>query len=797
MRHPPQTQTEAIDVFGEALGLSSIDSAVTHAGAEIRRQALIRSLRLALASLCETAPVVVLLEDLHWIDSASEHVLRELVNDIPSLRLLALATQRPGWRAPWDELSWPERMTLRPLKEQDAGILAGAVLGGMKLSIDLERYVAERAGGNPFFVEELLHSLRESSAVEERDGHVYLVHDLAQRLPSTLTEILLARLDRLQQPAKHVAQVGSVIGRSFAVRLLAEVVGQERGALEMPLAELQEAEIAFPKGSPDVQYVFKHATMREAAYNTLVQKRRRDLHLQTARALAALYPTDEYVEIIAYHYARTNEDAEAAPWIERAGDRAAAIYSNVTAIDHYREARRRLGVESGQAAAQLEEKLGRVLHTAGEYDAAIPEFERSITSYRELGDLESAGRVTAMLGASHRRRGTSEVGVSRVRDMIELLDGAGPSHALVSLNTALADLLFLLGSYGEQLSVATDAAEMARAIGEPGMAGEAEMARGTALICLGQSEDAFHVLESALPLVESSRNLTKVYVALNNLAAAAYNAGRSARYRSYLERALTVAEQIGNPSSLAFVLGNLGIACGTAGDWDTARQYIERGMEYARSTGRTSDVANPLRSLGQMCMWEGDWDAASKYLHEALSLAEEAGDRSQTEGAQYDLAQLDLLRGEPEEALKRLEPLTGDLGETPDYLLPNLAWAYAMLGDEANIERAVEIALTAVERARRQPGFLADALLVLGMVMMSADRVGDARSALEEGLDLARGWPYPYLHARILEQLALTDDHQRSTGQAHLRLEEALSIFSRLGAERDAARVTDRLTALQ
>jgi tetratricopeptide (TPR) repeat protein len=194
-------------------------------------------------------------------------------------------------------------------------------------------------------------------------------------------------------------------------------------------------------------------------------------------------------------------------------------------------------------------------------------------------------------------------------------------------------------------------------------------------------------------------------------------------------------------------------------------------------------------------MWEGDWDAASQYLHEALSLAEGAGDRSQTEGAQYDLAQLDLLRGAPEEALKRLEPLTGDLGETPDYLLPNLALAYAMLGDGANIERAVEIALTAVERARRQPGFLADALLVLGMVMMSAGRAGDARSALEEGLELARGWPYPHLHARILEQLALTDDYQTSTGPAHLRLEEALSIFSRLGAERDAARVTDRLMA--
>ena len=106
-----------------------------------------------------------------------------------------------------------------------------------------------------------------------------------------------------------------MIGRSFAVRLLAQVMEREQAALEIPLVALQQAEIAFPRRVPDLEYVFKHVSMREVAYNTLVSKRRQELHLSTARAIAALYPSDEYAEIIAYHYSRTGADVEAAEWL--------------------------------------------------------------------------------------------------------------------------------------------------------------------------------------------------------------------------------------------------------------------------------------------------------------------------------------------------------------------------------------------------------------------------------------------------------------------------------------------------
>ncbi|HZT97512.1 MAG TPA: adenylate/guanylate cyclase domain-containing protein, partial [Chloroflexota bacterium] len=315
----PGAGEESQDVLGEVLGISTPESPVAHAGPQIRRRALLRGLRALMGGLAIRAPTIVVLEDLHWIDPASQEVLTEVLSDLLGLRMLVLAAQRPGWTAPWSEWGWPERITLRPLSDEESTLLAAAVLGGKRLSGGLHRYIAERAGGNPFFLEEMLRALLESGAIEARDGEMALLPGMAERLPDTLTGILLARLDRLDPQARGVAQVASVIGRSFPLELLKQVLGEDSGILDESLRTLQRAEVAFPRRGPVLEYVFKHASMRDAAYNTLMHRRRQLLHLQTAEALVSLYPTEEYAEMIAYHYSRAGAP-EAVEWLERAGD---------------------------------------------------------------------------------------------------------------------------------------------------------------------------------------------------------------------------------------------------------------------------------------------------------------------------------------------------------------------------------------------------------------------------------------------------------------------------------------------
>lgn len=786
--HDISVREEAADVLGEVVGLPPGESIVAHAGAEIRRQALIRSLKLVLGALSEHAPTVLVLEDLHWVDQASREVLTAILGDVPGLRMLALVAQRPvGYRAngesmsPWIEWGWTERTTLRPLQDAEAARMAGAVLGGMILSPDLEAYVAERAGGNPFFVEEMLRALQETGGLTLRDGAMYLAPGAAERLPSTLTEVLLARLDRLDGQVRSVAQVASVIGRSFAVRLLAKVMEREPAALEFPLSALQQAEIAFPRRGSDLEYVFKHVSMREVAYNTLVQKRRQQLHGQIARAIASLYPTDEYVEIIAYHYGKTDDHVEAAQWLERAADRAAGVYANETAVANYRAARRHRELVGGEPAAlaRMDEKLGEALIAIGRYDEALTPLERAIGTYRESRDLEGAGRAVALLGGAHDSRGTGEEGLTWVEPMVERLAGSGPSPALASLHLALAQIFHTVGRYTDMLAAAERAVEIAQAIGHDRYLATAEERKGSAYAFLGQPEQARAALRKAIPLLERAGDLGRLQIALGNLGEAYRLAGELVEANRYNESALRVAERVGNPSYIAFALMNLGEICISLGHWKAAREHLERAEEVLATLKSASIFAAYAPGiLGELLLCSGEWKEAETRLKRALGIAERTKDRQVLEYANVALAQLDVLRGEAVRAIARLEPMGQEEGGLHVRIQTTLAWAYL---EESQVERAAELADRAVGRARQTDEVLAlvDALRVFGMVLSTQGRREAADDAFEEGLHIARSLPHPYAEARILVQMD--------------RLEEAHAIFQRLGAMKDVERTEQAL----
>jgi tetratricopeptide (TPR) repeat protein/ABC-type cobalamin transport system ATPase subunit len=786
------TQTEALDVVGEVLGIPPRDSPVSQAGPQVRRQALIRSVRAVLGAVASRASVVVVLEDLHWMDAASEEILSEVLADVLGLRVLVLAAQRPGWTSPWSEWGWPERITLRPLQEGEATALAAEVLGGVTPSSELAQYVAERAGGNPFFVEEMLRALQETDGIERLNGEMMLVRGAAERLPSTLTEVLLARLDRLEPQTRNVAQVASVIGRSFAVRLLGEVVGEEPKALEPALGQLQRAEIAFPRRNPDLEYVFKHVSMRDVAYNTLIQKRRQELHLRAAKAIAALYPTDEYAEIIAYHYSRT-EAPEAAEWLEKAGDRAAAVNANEAAIGHFRDAKARREAAGAEQSvlARLDEKLGTVFFVAGRYDESIEHLEQAAEVYRENRDLEAAGRVVAQLGMAHRWLGTSEEGIARVAPMIELLGWSGPSASLASLHLALSSLYLLVGRYREMHDSAVRAGEIAEAIQSEAQIGEAEERRGTALVLLGRAEEGLPILEGAIPLIEAGGDLEVLRRALNNLGEAAKFIGDLPRARKYTEQAIEASGRQGNLDRAAFTLGNLGALLTIQGDWEEAREVLDRALEMANAAGRSSTLSSPLGYRGQLMVYQGNWDEAERELQKCLELAQQTGDRQAREQMEITLAHLAVLRGNPDAAIDALKPLTvtedADLG----LVLPILAWALLEAGD-ANA--AAEIVDELQERATHYGLFARiDGLLAQIMTLNRQERNEEARAAIEEGLKLARRLPYPYAEGRILIEESLLYRRAGDIDKAQERLEEALRIFRRLGAMKDVERTEERL----
>jgi tetratricopeptide (TPR) repeat protein len=561
------------------------------------------------------------------------------------------------------------------------------------------------------------------------------------------------------------------------VRLLAQVMEREQTALELPLSALQHAEIAFPRRGTDLEYVFKHVTMREVAYNTLVQKRRQQLHLDTARAIATLYPSDEYVEIIAYHYRRTAEHGDAAVWLEKAGDRAAAIYANETAIENYEEAEKRceLAGEPPAVFARLDEKLGATYFIAGRNDEAIPVLERSVERNREVRDLEGAGRAAALLGRAMSDAGRTPEGLQRVEPLVELLAWNGPSPALASLHLTLGVLFQRLGRYEDMVEAAERTIEIARASGDDRLLARATERRGTALDFVGRPLEAKSALEEAIVLLEQVGDLERLMVALSNMGELHRLQGELHAARQFNERALAIGERMGNPTSVAFALMNLGEIHSSLGEWEETREYLDRASEVLAALASASFTAGYLPSIGgQISMVMGKWEEAQEELQRALDLGEQSGDRQLVENSQISLAELEVVRGEPEAAITRLEPLTGRDSGFRVLFETILAWALLEMGETTRAER---LAGEAVERARHQGEILAlvDALRVQGMVLGRQGKRNEAGGVLAEGLARARSMPYPYAEARILAEMG--------------KQEEALVIFRRLGALKDVQRI--------
>lgn len=335
---------------------------------QVQRLALASGLARMLAKRAQAAPLLVLLEDLHWADATTLEVLDPLLAGLSDAAVLFVATARPEGDL---ALAADPRSTVQHL----SGITADAatdltriLAGGRRLSADLTKHILAQAEGNPLFLEELTKSLIESDAVREEDG-VIRVKDRAIQsvIPATLQDSLMARLDRVTT-AKELAQIGAVLGREFSLDLLTAVCNQPADEVVERVAMLENAELVFPiEGRADKSWIFKHALIQEAAYDSLLRSRRRELHGLIAGAYEAIRP-DETVsqpEIMAHHLGEAGEHRRAVDFGLAAGMGALMRSANADAVAHGRNC---LGwvekIADTEDRGQLELKVQAILTPA-------------------------------------------------------------------------------------------------------------------------------------------------------------------------------------------------------------------------------------------------------------------------------------------------------------------------------------------------------------------------------------------------------------------------------------------------
>jgi class 3 adenylate cyclase/tetratricopeptide (TPR) repeat protein len=325
----------------EILSLQVDDKAYLNVEPAERKPRVFEAIRNLLIRESENKPLVLAFDDLHWIDKTSGEFLDYFIGWLANTRILLILLYRPEYTHQWGSKSYYSKIGVDQLSTATSAELVQAILEGGEVVPELRELILGRAGGNPLFVEELTKSLVENGSIRRDDNQYVLVRKASDvQVPDTLQGIIAARIDRVEEDLKKIMQVASVIGREFAFRVLQSITGMREG-LKSHLLNLQGLEFISEKRLfPELEYIFKHALTQEVAYNSLLQKRRKEIHEKIGEAIESLYSDHlaEYYELLAYHFARSDNREKALEYLSLANQKALDLNAAETAMAYFEEA---------------------------------------------------------------------------------------------------------------------------------------------------------------------------------------------------------------------------------------------------------------------------------------------------------------------------------------------------------------------------------------------------------------------------------------------------------------------------
>jgi len=351
---------------------------------------------------CKAAPVLLFVEDLHWIDPGSEDLLHRIAQtDIP-YPLLVVCAFRPYYTPPWDQRDNVMRLMLSPLTETGTVRLLSEKLGVTDLAAELVRLAIEKIEGNPLYAEEIAKFLK--SRKEAVPGSVLAPGGLV--LPANLQNLIMQRFDQLDDQTRQVLHAAAVVGRRFRADLVEAMLGPGV-PVRLCLREAEQLEILHPAGSPDADYIFNHALVQDAIYATLMTGQKRTLHARAAEALEARYAgrTEDIAETLAHHYVQTDLHERAIPYLAFAGDRNLKIFSLEVAHSYYLQAidlLDRYGIDLGPAfLATLLSNMLEVKQWQAAFEQTIQLFEARVPQLAALSDTAHYAKILALTGTAY------------------------------------------------------------------------------------------------------------------------------------------------------------------------------------------------------------------------------------------------------------------------------------------------------------------------------------------------------------------------------------------------------------
>jgi class 3 adenylate cyclase/tetratricopeptide (TPR) repeat protein len=653
-----------------------------------RRHALEGVKRLVLAET-RIQPVILVVEDLHWVDRETQALLNRLVDSLPTVRLLLLLNYRPEYEHRWSARSFYSQIRLDHLGQDSTEELLSSLVGADPALLPLRRRLVEWTDGNPLFVEEIVRSLWETGALVGERGAYRLSEPIETiRVAPTVQDILAARIDRLADKDKRVLQSASVVGTELPLTILQAIVEEREEDLRQSVANLQASEFLYESRLfPDIEYTFRHALTRDVAYQSLLQDRRRVLHARIVEVVERQYADRlaEQVERLAHHALRGEIWDKAVTYLRQAGVRAHWRWANHEAVAWFEQALTALGhlpesPHTMEQAVDLRLDLRGSLYPLGRFAAIVEHLSKAQRVVQALGDQGREGWVSLQLGDCLRQMGRITEAcplIERARDLAGTLEdealrlaatqylglaryaagdfaraaellrwvvsspdrsarsgfgrtNAGSRAGFLAINLSwLARCLAERGDFEEGLVFGQQGVARVQDLDDPYSLALAYIGLGYLHLMRGDFTTAVTALERARAATRDRSMALVELQAVRNLALAYAYGGRTAEGIELLEHAMHEVESRGIGIQEATVLNLLAEVYLLAGRVEVAATSAERALVLAGARGQEGEVAVAHRLLGDIALHpdRADLESARSHYEAALGLGRLLGIR--------------------------------------------------------------------------------------------------------------------------------------------------------------------------
>jgi class 3 adenylate cyclase/tetratricopeptide (TPR) repeat protein len=695
--------------FQDLLSLKVEDEAYLKLEPKQKREKVFEAIRDLLIRESQNRLLVLAVEDLHWIDKTSEGFFDYLIDWLASTHILFILLYRPEYNHQWGSKSYYRKIGLNQLTDQSSAELVQAILEEGEVGPEIRELILNRTSGNPLYMEELTHTLLENGSIQKKDHRFFLSGKASEiEIPDTIQGIIAARMDRLEDNLKRTMQVASVIGRDFAFRILHTISGMKE-ELKSYLLNLQGLEFIYEKSLfPELEYIFKHALTQEVAYNSLLLKRRKEIHEQIGKAIEELYPErlEELYKLLAYHYARSESKEKAIEYALLAGDRAARFYANVEAKSYYDQALTIVQTLPTSPSTQRWRidatlKLAEIAMNREDLEWSQENLERVRALAEDLHDKPRLARSLYWLGRIQYTLGNCRGAIDFASQSLEIADRLGDETLEAPPVNLMGRAYWMTSDYAKASQMMERSVEQMCRLGNKNEEGTAAGFAGWAFGMLGEFDRALSYADRGIQIAQEIQNPFAEAAALMYRAVVLTYRGEWMLAIEDYQRGIHVAEGVKDLFRISMLKGGEGWAHTKVGNPTHGRVLIEESFAVAEQIGMRFGLFFNKFWEADCLLALGEFNAVPPLCQEAIRLAEEGNDKLVKSLAHRTLS----------EALLCLEPV--DLEKAESAILeairiqkeigarPELARSYVshakLLKAKGECERAKEYLAKAID----------------------------------------------------------------------------------------------------